>query len=71
MSLQEKLDRAIDDKINAQMTVKTRTMKDITSVIKKELLHFEIEGKRAPNLEICYQDLNSIPHASVESKRVF
>ena len=54
--LQEKLDRAINEKIDAQITAKTRTIKYITSVIKKELLHFKIEGKRKPNLERCYQD---------------
>jgi len=34
-SLQEKLYRPIKDKINTQATVKTRTIKDITGVIKK------------------------------------
>lgn len=73
LSLQEKLDRAINDEINAKMkiTPKTRTMKDITSVVKKELLNFEIDRKRGPNLARCYDDLNSIPPASVESERVF
>ena len=39
LSLKEKLDRATNDKINAQIAVKTRTMKDITTVIKKELIN--------------------------------
>jgi len=43
----------------------------MTSVIKIELLHFEIGGKRGSNLEGCYQDLNSISLASVECERVF
>ena len=33
--LQEKLGRDINYEINFQITVKTRTMKDITSIIKK------------------------------------
>ena len=33
--LQEKLDRPINEKINAHVTIKTRTRKDITSVIKR------------------------------------
>jgi hypothetical protein len=71
LSLQEKLDRAINDKINAKITSKTRTLKDITSVVKKELINFEIERKREPNLEKAYNDLNTIPPASVEAERVF
>jgi len=46
-------------------------MKDITRVIKKELLNFEIEEKRGPNLQRCQQDLNSIPPASVKFEWVF
>ena len=46
-------------------------MKDINSVIKKEPINFDIEGKWGPNLERCFQDLNSIPPASIESERVF
>ena len=46
-------------------------MKDITSVITNELINFKIEVKRGPNLERCYQDLNSILPASVESEWVF
>jgi hypothetical protein len=71
LSLQEKLDRAITDEINAKITSKTRTLKDITSVVKKELINFEIEGKRRPNLEKAYNYLNTIPSASVEAERVF
>ena len=68
MSLKEKLDRAINDEINAKISGKTRTMKDITSVLKMELINFEIEEKRGPNPERCYNDLNSILPASVESE---
>jgi hypothetical protein len=57
--------------INAKITSKTRTLKDITSVVKKELINFEIEGKRGLNLEKVYNDLNTIPPASVETERVF
>jgi hypothetical protein len=71
LSLQEKLDRAITDEITAKITSKTRNLKDITSVVKKELINFEIEGKRGPNLEKAYNDLNTIPPASVEAERVF
>jgi hypothetical protein len=66
LSLQEKLDRAITDEINAKITSKTQTSKDITSVVKKELIYFEIKGKRGPNLEKAYNDLNTIPPAIVE-----
>jgi hypothetical protein len=71
LSLQEKLDRAITDEINAKITPKTRTLKDITSVVKKELINLEIAGKRGPNLEKAYNELNTIPPASVEAERVF
>jgi hypothetical protein len=37
---QDKLDRAINDENNAKITSKTRTMKHITSVVKKELINF-------------------------------
>jgi hypothetical protein len=67
LSLQEKLDRAITDEINAKITSKTRTLKDITSVVKKELINFEIEGKRGPNLKKAYNDLSTIPPASRSS----
>jgi hypothetical protein len=40
LSLQKKLDRAITDEINAKIT---RTSKDITSVVKKELIYFELK----------------------------
>ena len=57
LSLQEKPNRAINDEINAEIAGKARTIKDITGVLKKELINFEIEGKRGPNLERCYNDL--------------
>ena len=71
LSLQEKLSRAISAEVNAKITPKKQTMKDITNVVKKELLNFEIEGKRGTNLERCHENLSSIPPASVESERIF
>jgi hypothetical protein len=44
-------------------------MKDIASVVKKELNNLEIEGKWGPNLEKVYNDLKTIPPASVEGTR--
>jgi hypothetical protein len=44
-------------------------LKDFTSVVKKELINFEIEGKRGPNLEKAYNELNKIPLNSVEAER--
>jgi hypothetical protein len=44
-------------------------LKDITSVGNKELNNLEIEGKRGPNLEKVYNDLKTIPPASVEGTR--
>jgi hypothetical protein len=32
--------------------------------VKKDLINFEIEGKRGPNLEKVYNDLNTITPAS-------
>jgi hypothetical protein len=61
LPLQERLDRAIIDEINAEITSKTRKLNDITSVVKKELINFEIEGN----------DLNTILPTSVESERGF
>ena len=51
LSLQEKLDRAVNDEINVQVTVKTRTTKDITSVIKIDLLLWKLEESRDLNLK--------------------
>jgi hypothetical protein len=69
VSLQERLDRAITVEINAKIISQTRTLNDITSDVKKELILFEIEGKRGPTLEKVYNDLNTIPPTSVESER--
>lgn len=70
-SLREKLQQAIDDENNAKIRSKTLTPKDLSGVLKKELVNFEINGKRGPNLERCYIDLTTIPPTSVESERVF
>jgi hypothetical protein len=58
LSMQEKL-------------AKSRTVKDVMGIVKKELAIFEVEGKRGANLERCYENLNSIPPSSVEPERVF
>jgi hypothetical protein len=57
--------------MNSQISSKSGTTKDITSVVKKELDFFEVEGKRGANLESCYENLNSIPPSSVEPERNF
>jgi hypothetical protein len=71
LSMQEKLARAIDKEINSKISSKSRTTKDVMGIVKKELAIFEIESKRAANLESCYENLNSIPPSSVEPERVF
>jgi hypothetical protein len=71
LSLQERVDRAITDKINAKTTTETRSLKDISSVVKKELMKFEIEGKQGPNLEKDYNDLNTIPPTTCKQLKSF
>jgi hypothetical protein len=43
--MQEKLARAIDKEMNSKLSSKSRTTKDVTSIVKKELAIFEVEGK--------------------------
>jgi hypothetical protein len=57
--------------MNPKISSKSRTTKDVTSIVKKELAIFEVEGKRGANLESCYENLKSIPPGSVEPVRVF
>jgi hypothetical protein len=71
LSMQEKLARAIDKEINSIISSKSRTTKDVTSIVEKELGFFEVKGKRAANLESCYENLNSIPTSSVEPDGIF
>ena len=45
--------------------------KDLTKVIKYEMITFEQSGKRSENLENLYQAMCAIPPTSVESERAF
>jgi hypothetical protein len=69
--MQEKLARAIDNEINSKISSKSRTTKDVTSIVKKELAFFEVKGKRGANLENCYENLNAIPSSGVEPESIF
>jgi hypothetical protein len=71
LSMQEKLASAIDKEMNSKISYKSRTTEDETSIVRKELAVFEVEGKRGTNLESCYEHLKSIPPCSVEPERVF
>jgi hypothetical protein len=71
IDLQEQLARVIDKEMNSKMSSKSRITKGVTSIVKKELAIFEVKGKRGTNLEICYENFNSIPFSSVETGRVF
>jgi hypothetical protein len=71
LSMQEKLARAIDKEMNSKISSKSRTTKDVTSIVKKELAISAVNGKRAANLESCYENLNSIPTSSVEPDGIF
>jgi hypothetical protein len=53
--MQEKLARAINKKINFKISSKSRTKKDVTSIVKKNLAFFEVKSKRGANLESCYE----------------
>jgi hypothetical protein len=68
LSMQEKRARAIVKEINSKISSKSRTTKDVTSIVKNELAIFAVEGKR---LESCYENLNDIPPSSVEPERFF
>jgi hypothetical protein len=60
IALQKRLDRAITNKINAKITSsKTRPLKDITNIVKKELINFEIEGKWRQNFHLIACKLNA------------
>lgn len=67
----KQLNYAINKDVNSAKALPTRTKKDLTSIIKKELLIFELESNRGKNLEMCYENLQSIPPTSVESERMF
>jgi hypothetical protein len=69
--MQEKLAKAIDKEMSSKICSKSRTTKDVMSIVKKELAFFEVEGKRGANLESCYENLNILPPSSVEPERVF
>jgi hypothetical protein len=47
LSMQNKLARAIDKEINSKISSKSRTTKDVTSIVNKELAIFEVEGNMA------------------------
>jgi hypothetical protein len=69
LSMQEKL--TIDKDMNYKICSKSRTVKNVMSIVKKELAIFKVEGKRGANLESWYRNLNSIPPSSVDPERVF
>jgi hypothetical protein len=46
-------------------------LKDVTSIVKKELAILEVKDKREANLESCYENLNSVSPRSVDPRRVF
>jgi hypothetical protein len=50
VSMQEKLARAIDMEMNSKISPKSRTTKDVTSIVKKNLAIFEVKGTREANL---------------------
>jgi hypothetical protein len=64
--MQDKLTRVIHKEINSKIISKSRTTKDVTSIVKIKFAIFEIEGKREANLVFYYDNLNSIPSSSVE-----
>jgi hypothetical protein len=71
LSLQEKLTRVFDKEMNSKISFKSRTTKDVTSIVKKELAIFAVEGKRGTNLKSFYENLNLILLSSVDPERVF
>jgi hypothetical protein len=69
--MKKKLARAINKEMNFKITFKSRTTKYVTSIVKTQLVIFEVKDKREGNLEFCYENFNSIPPSSVEPERVF
>jgi hypothetical protein len=55
LSMQEKFAIATDKEINSKISSKSRTTKDVTSILKKELAIFEVEGKRGAVTKILIQ----------------
>jgi hypothetical protein len=45
LSMQEKLARSINKDMNSKISSKSRTTKDVTSIVKKKLVIFGVEGK--------------------------
>jgi hypothetical protein len=66
LSMQEMLARAIKKEMNSKISSKSRTTKDVPIIVKKELVFFEVKGKRGGNLQSCYENLNSIPPRSMK-----
>jgi hypothetical protein len=69
--MKKKLARALDKEMNFKITSKSRTTKYVTSIVKTQLVIFEVKDKREANLEFCCENFNSIPPSSVEPERVF
>jgi hypothetical protein len=53
IDLQETLVRAIDKEMNSNLSSKSPTTKDKTSIVKKELAIFEVKGKRGADFQGC------------------
>jgi hypothetical protein len=47
--------------MNSKISSKSRTTKNVTSIVKKEFAIFEVKSKREANLESCQENFNPIP----------
>lgn len=71
MSLEEKLQCAINEKIAVKRSTQMVEQKDLVKTIKREVELFEDECARGKYLELVYRSLLTIPPTSVESERAF
>jgi hypothetical protein len=55
-SMLEKLARAVDKEMNSKTSSKTH----VTSIVKKELAIFEVQGNRGAYFGSCYENFNSM-----------
>jgi hypothetical protein len=64
LSMQEKLARAIDKEINSKISPKSRTKKNVTSIVKKRISYFRINFNR-PNRQPKFSPRYLLPNSSI------
>lgn len=71
LSMRQKLDFIINEKINAPVTMENSKTSGLKDIIRKEMNYFSDHGVKGKYLEIAFQSLLSIRPTSIESERAF